>query len=527
LSQRGPGGQTTVLFALTLFLMAVMVILTLSISQRVSDRMELQTAADAAAYSEAVATARTLNSLAVLNRVEVGHTVSVMGTMAILSYVSLYWRHVDNVANLFLKEALIYLAGEGACCGGWIPLPCAHTCGSCKAGRTYHLNGYLHALLHSVLLRSWITSDYPKVYLADTAKRWNAANAIGAAPAGLETTLVANLRRELSATSFAVALASKTQSPQGPVTGANAGVNALSLGKLDDALYRPDVTRSGEPYLAASIANGSRGHPFISHRTHAEWMANLTVPWIVPYGVAKGKEQGSGNSYLGGLPPALPTATSVPPLDYEASDYGDQTVLFSGAPPFDCGPGVPPGVFGAGAYLAGVKGVSASYEGSKEMDTFVHDPFDNNPHAFSPPFPPFWDYNPTHLADAADLFGQPTQSVLMSRQYASAAPYVWDLHLDRGRFLSGTDSFETAAPPGIPLQQVAVGKGIVYYNRIDHSAEPPNLFAPYWRAGLSRMSVDWTPGSTDPSMLGVLNGIDPSYADEYSGLSKAGYAGFQ
>src|SRR6185436_13850654 len=67
-------GQTLALFSLTCLLIALMVLVTLSLGAKVRDRMDLQTVADAAAYSNAIATARTLNSIAVMNRVQVAHT---------------------------------------------------------------------------------------------------------------------------------------------------------------------------------------------------------------------------------------------------------------------------------------------------------------------------------------------------------------------------------------------------------------------------------------------------------------------
>ena len=56
------------LFCLTLLLLTLMVCMTLSIGMKAKEKMELKTAADAAAYSQAVATARTYNSISVLSR---------------------------------------------------------------------------------------------------------------------------------------------------------------------------------------------------------------------------------------------------------------------------------------------------------------------------------------------------------------------------------------------------------------------------------------------------------------------------
>ena len=69
-----------VLFALTMLLLTLMVLLTLGISTRVKEKMEVQQVADAAAYSTAVVTSRTINSMALLNRSHVAIMVALAGT---------------------------------------------------------------------------------------------------------------------------------------------------------------------------------------------------------------------------------------------------------------------------------------------------------------------------------------------------------------------------------------------------------------------------------------------------------------
>jgi hypothetical protein len=81
-------GQALVLFALTLLLLAVMVLMTLGFGMRAKERVEIQMAADAAAYSQAVATARTFNAIAVMNRAQVAHMVAMAGTQALISHSS-------------------------------------------------------------------------------------------------------------------------------------------------------------------------------------------------------------------------------------------------------------------------------------------------------------------------------------------------------------------------------------------------------------------------------------------------------
>ena len=70
------------LFALTLLLLTVMVCVTLSFGAAVKSKMEAQHTADAAAYSQAVATACSFNSIALLNRAQLSHMVAMAGKSA-------------------------------------------------------------------------------------------------------------------------------------------------------------------------------------------------------------------------------------------------------------------------------------------------------------------------------------------------------------------------------------------------------------------------------------------------------------
>jgi hypothetical protein len=193
----------------------------------------------------------------------------------------------------------------------------------------------------------------------------------------------------------------------------------------------------------------------------------------------------------------------------------------------------------------GVIGMGTDFQYVADQPS-VHNHYDSNPHGFRPtPFPPFWDYNPAFLAGptaAQDIYGQPTQYAMMQRTYdtsfTTGTHYPWEMNLNGGKFLSGTDKFKTLQPDPIlgvgtvPTQQIAVGKGVVYYNRGfygagQHSDEPPNLFAPYWRASLTRLTVDLSKTGPDANVQTMLNGVDANYGDLYNALWTAGYKGFQ
>ncbi len=74
--------------ALSILFVSVMIFMTMSIGQRAKDKVELQTMADTSALSSAVATARTFNTNAILNRAAISHWVAMMGTQALNAYAT-------------------------------------------------------------------------------------------------------------------------------------------------------------------------------------------------------------------------------------------------------------------------------------------------------------------------------------------------------------------------------------------------------------------------------------------------------
>jgi uncharacterized membrane protein len=90
-------GQTLVLFALTMLLLVVMVMMTLSFGTKAKEKMELQQVADQAAYSTAVGTARGMNILAMTNRVMLAHMVAMLGLISSSSFASMWLGVVDGM----------------------------------------------------------------------------------------------------------------------------------------------------------------------------------------------------------------------------------------------------------------------------------------------------------------------------------------------------------------------------------------------------------------------------------------------
>ncbi len=108
-------GQTLVVFALTLFVLTVMVMITLGVASRVKERMEQQTVADAAAYSQAVVTARAFNSVAVMNRAIIAQMSAIAAAQSLLSFAGYYHGTLNQA-----RDVLAVMAATDNGCGSTI-----------------------------------------------------------------------------------------------------------------------------------------------------------------------------------------------------------------------------------------------------------------------------------------------------------------------------------------------------------------------------------------------------------------------
>src|SRR5439155_20662680 len=87
-SMRAARGQSLVLGCVLLLLAAVAAVATLDLGSGIHDRIRLQNAADAAAYSGAAMEARAFNLAAYANRTQASHYVSAMVLQSFLSFAT-------------------------------------------------------------------------------------------------------------------------------------------------------------------------------------------------------------------------------------------------------------------------------------------------------------------------------------------------------------------------------------------------------------------------------------------------------
>ncbi|MBS1150311.1 MAG: hypothetical protein H6Q89_2009, partial [Myxococcaceae bacterium] len=327
------------------------------------------------------------------------------------------------------------------------------------------------------------------------------------------------------------------------VTG-NAAPAGLNTADLDAAIKPVIVNDRDKTYPIAQIVNASRGHPFMPARNSKSvggifgpWAIKLSFPWSIfaaGWVFTDGSGKGLGylnNGWVGDLP--------GPALGHHygswANDWGDRTRVLLIKP---YGPMCT--IFGPLATVIGLLGKSTG-SGEVQVGPFQHPGIHNGVQHSYTTFPPFYDYDSAGLGNQDDLYAVPkNMSMVSGDPRARADP--WDM---RGGPSSAYNFQFTAGGPGATLDQVnnraqaatgglqnAISAGVAYYSRPDHYDEPPNLFAPYWRSTLTRMTVDRPGpggrGAFDANLEAMFGASgQPEAAVTFRELVGAGYKGFE
>ena len=98
--RRDEEGQVLVLGAIFGLVLMLCVLSTVNLGRAAYAKVQLQTAADAAAYSQAAVEARVLNFTAYTNRAMVAHYASIMAAAAYLAWVHFLWAATDPVLSI-------------------------------------------------------------------------------------------------------------------------------------------------------------------------------------------------------------------------------------------------------------------------------------------------------------------------------------------------------------------------------------------------------------------------------------------
>jgi Putative Flp pilus-assembly TadE/G-like len=547
-----PRGQALVLFSFTLLLLVLMVTMTLSFGTKAKEKMEVQMVADTAAYSTAVATARVYNLQAVNNRVMIAHMVAMLGIHSAASFSSLTIGIALGLAAQYVFELLNQISRcnwRNAFCGcpgivavafgRIIPLLAEYRAQLGFAGAFDYLVGNQanDTSKAVMLLYTFAVLSYGEHYIRDLAgqgiARRIAQQASGSYPGewGVEGGGASVAQQE-------------SGNPLLPFFSGNINVSNLLLSNRH----------------AVIMAMASRGHPFTAGRggignfslagtteTLNQYLRRLVgrdVTLMVNSGNGYFANQAHSNNLL--------FARSNRAI---ADDHMNMIIRMRGV----CRPLTMPVILSPVAVLW-TRAVPA--EGFHQAGTGFQLP---NPGPFTfgrlpyiPMIMPYYDeshyqsgaclagcpsawtnfvdvnYNPAKYNEGNN-WGQPKLPVTVRRDMRArpSGADPWNL-LFRYRFKKagpGTE-FDTKTDNGIVLRdgtnislQTGFATGITYFHRDQHLKEPPNLFSPFWRAGLTRGDVD------DGSVRGgdieeVLNNSNvPWAATTFRELWNAGFRG--
>jgi len=534
-------GQAAAMMALTMMLIALMVCITLGVGMKVKEKMEAQTLADASAYSGAALTARTFNSIAIINRVEIAEMVSVVATQSLVAYGGYYRAMLWST-----REQLQVMHDKPGVC------PDDGVCNWCS-----RYNAMMTAVDGEV---NRINSDW---YAHDAQNSVPVVEGRGAAGKayGAAKDLYEDLRDKRITSpggTFSNIVQQTAQASDWPAElTAPATANAINLRELgtaancDPAAGELICEGDAPKEISVQATMGSRGYQFERNA------GNLTQ-------MVEG---------------ALMTVAGMSAVNGEAAKLSnfDGSTRFVDLPDFHGRPG---GLGLVGEMMEGTLKLSVKANGCGPQDSndnpvksWVYDTsylntndthfyswVDRNnvvqtynepqgwhalPNATCPPFnippcgmwPAFMDLNPPHVDPALKfqhLYGQPKVTAVVQRDYTVRGTRAdpWNLLYTMSVRRSDAEELDNngiKTAQGLDIsRQTAIASGLAYYHRQGHWQEPPNLYNPFWRATLVSSAIDtdgYPTGGGQDLQNAAANA--PFAQDVISQLAQAGFHGWQ
>lgn len=506
-----PRGQALVLWALTLLLLCCMVLVTLGTAMRARESTELQMTADAAAYSQAVAVARTFNAISVLNRAQVAAMVAVAGTQAQISYSGVLYAGlrarcpgaVTNLDSNYWQADAAAAQQVGALTG--------------VAGSAYSAG----VALYNVLVRELLMDQQLASSIAEAANPELRAPREG----DFKTLREVNGGRYLMSRSD---IANKAVAKDASVFDCGGAVclvgtqgrHALyaTIGSLGWTWVRNRSAGGGLTQGSAGFGAEIMTSPAVQNYASAGQMDPLTEDGI------NGRNAWGHDHATSFLPPC-PGLDPSDPANFVST--GDAWVM-SNEYQSRYDQHVIPNVQGTGAY---------NPEADGKVTWEVHT---LGPCAWCPGIWPnmiHWNASAMNTAGERGDYAQPKVYSLLERDFAARRTQdPWNLAFSiRTGGVQGP-RFDNASAEGLQLMgpqsvlrnQVSLSSGIVYYHRQAVGAndgrqwrEPPNFMNPFWRATLTSAV-----GSRDDDPAEAIERAGhPEHAAVVRDLVAAGYRG--
>ena len=539
-SQAFQRGQTLVLAALSLLLLTLLVCMTLSFGSKLKEKMEVETVADAAAYSNAVETARVFNEISLMNRAQTSQMAAMAAVQSLVSWAGYHRAQLAATKANYGIIAGLYGLTALACCIPYSPCMSMCVCANANIAKITTTIGKI-TTEESRIAAGWDGLDQA------AGAQMRAINGVASAFAGFEGVEYGRLMFDIGGQSLAgnVVSSATTGSPWASEWSAPSGADSVNMAEIMPVTgaMLPPFLQLGNDHMV-SAAMGTRGWSFETSRGgflgggaagvitarlntilaatpdvvvatddgSSYWAGTMNhATWPSPSGGhAWGDDHGMNEvTFLRTTAPCPPYASALPATAFlEATDSSD-TPDYHQWLPAD-GPVETPAMAQSRHQLVGC---AADCPGM---------------------WPLFLDYNEVRAVMSGDVFGQPKNYAVIVRDYGArpARADPWDLFFnfrltpggqsfdDRGLFLGAEGGGQNIS------KQVALATGIAYYHRSgDHWKEPPNCLNPWWRATLVPLNVDSTGGGTDPD--DALNGAGANWTSQtYDALKSAGFRGW-
>lgn len=551
-------GQSIVLFALTLLLLAMMVMMTIGFGMKAKEKMEMQYLADAAAYSNAVATARALNGVAILNRAEVAVMVTMAATQSNISFASTYMGTLNAISDWAGKAAIIagaccasiYCPFQAACCSALGPINTTNSNASNKYNQLYNKYYQSGQLDHKAgkQARS-IQGAATTVHLRQREIYFsNRDTFIKGQKLAAEIVLQASQGHRWAAEY-------KVDDPAGKVSwdeiltrqGVTAGPSP------GDAQFFALSPRNTSRELGAKAAMATRGEKFVRDRDGYPLSAKLLADRIPSQGIITVNSNGSGQWTDGSGGGHHHPGPGPAPYSSAADDEGS----IRGQVPLGsiCPASIVHGSVDSWVYSTDLPDEDDEHDWTGQSN---HANGDKTFHTMGDctACPGVWtmfiDLNPEIIGPGGPgspkvkqyLWGQPKNFAVVRRDtnvrcgdgtytdHCGADP--WNL-MFRFRFTPTGEKFDNR---GLKLSngqnisnQILLASGITYYHRPGHWKEPPNFFNPFWRGTLSSVMVDaqGDPASGSDVVTSISRTGAPSAStarDVVNRLARQGYEGW-
>jgi hypothetical protein len=555
-------GQTLVLFALSLLLLTLLVLMTIGLGVRLHERTEQQVVADAAAYSQAVVTARTFNAVSSLNRAIIAQMSSLAAAQSLLSWAGFYHGTLNQGRDLL--ASIVNNSGVSEQCKA--PLRSAHAAIEREDRRLIDIwepvgGGYDGQIGHDRRASNYIRRIVYQtaITMADDQRvlyEEMMARVMPGSGEGIAEVIAAEARqgspwrdreRELFAAAQPVtkkelekAVEPKQTRPKHMVraTMATRGIERFissreatpRIGELSAANYvEKRLNRVMDPTPIIAVVNsvgtsyfGSRGPERSSGLAESEGYDGQIINRAAWQGWRSVADDGAPLTVTGLWAqdngsfhfewPNPPPGCELPQPTEDSFGYALTT-----------GPGD-----GRDNHMWR-RGDPAVGDYREWNDARVEDPpierhsFEEPPpHADGPSiWPVFVDYKESALKgpDAVvDMDGQPKSLVPIVRDYAVRTRDPWELHF-RFRFANDTTELDLRASRPELSRSTAIAAGLTYYHRGSptgpdgpgHAAEPPNFLNPFWRATLVASDVD---EPYNQRGNGIITTLEPLNQDE-------------